>query len=205
LARDQRADSAVEQSEDLLDELEAHARVPDRQRGRAQEHHRFDVFIGQVLADATSMRAQQVVLQLLDLGIRDAHVGHEPEAGINSVKSATLADLGKKKRVRALDATDCFRRERDFPFPDRDFTDILQRKRVLPQQQCAHLLHMKRAISPSVATLDCFDDSGSAHRAKIGLGLRGIHRMAVAISQVFFEEIERRLVLVVPRKQIDAT
>ncbi len=84
-ARHDRQDASVEEREEQLDGLDASARVPLRERVRAEEHRRADD-LGRIrVADAARVGAEQPQLQLGGLLLRDRD-GHEAaEAGVDAV------------------------------------------------------------------------------------------------------------------------
>ena len=80
-ARDHRHDVALEQREQQLDELHAHARVPAPQRGREQQQHAAHDLGVERLTRADGVGAEQVDLQLDRVRGIDPHGGELAEPG----------------------------------------------------------------------------------------------------------------------------
>jgi hypothetical protein len=85
LPRNARVDVLVEHRAEQVGEDVAHARVAQRDDLRAQQHHRAHLGDRQVRADAARVAADQVLLQLLDVGRADARLGKEAEPGVHAV------------------------------------------------------------------------------------------------------------------------
>ena len=76
---------AAEHLAQQVGDLGAGAGVAARQHRGAQQHHGADRVARQRRADAGRVRADQVALQLADLGRRDADLGEGAEAGVDAV------------------------------------------------------------------------------------------------------------------------
>ncbi len=85
LGRDARRHARVEHRQQRVDDLHAHARVPQRDHLRAQHHHPADLGLAQVGPDAARVAAHQVLLQGAHVALLDARLGEGAEAGVDPV------------------------------------------------------------------------------------------------------------------------
>lgn len=82
---DHRVRARVEQLEQALDDGDAHAGVPERERLRAQEHDAAHHLGGQGRAHPDRVRDDKVVLQLRKLRLVHADGGELAETGVDAV------------------------------------------------------------------------------------------------------------------------
>ena len=75
-----------------LDHLGPHAGQADRQGVGAEEEHGPHHLVGQRIAGARGVRADEVALELLGVGRVDPHVGEVAEAGGDAVDGGALRD-----------------------------------------------------------------------------------------------------------------
>ena len=97
---DDRVDGRVEHADEQLDDVDADAGEPDRERVGTQQEHRAHDLVGQRVADAGRVRADQVALQLGGLVRLDAHVGEVAEAGRDAVDGGPLGHEPLDDRAR---------------------------------------------------------------------------------------------------------
>ena len=83
--RDDRVDRGVEHRDEQVDDLDADPGQPDRQRVCAQDQHCPHDLVGKRLADARSMRTDEIALERRRLARFDPGIGQVAEAGRDAI------------------------------------------------------------------------------------------------------------------------
>ena len=82
---DERADAAVDELHQQIDHLGMDARTGLQQGAEPGDHRRPDIEVGQRLAGAGRVAADDVVLQVGEVAVIDTPLGHGAEAGVDAV------------------------------------------------------------------------------------------------------------------------
>ena len=113
--RHDRRDIRIEQFDERLHDLDAHARVSARQRGGKEQEHAAHNVDGQRLPNADRVATNDVDLQLRKLAVGDAHRLERAETGSHAVDGLALTrhtrdQLGRGSDTGAGALTECDRR-----------------------------------------------------------------------------------------------
>ena len=123
--RDDRMDRRVQHRDEEVDDLDSHAGEPDRQGVRPKEEHRPHDVIGQRVADAGGMGADEIALEGRRLRGVDARIGQISEAGGDAIDSCAV---GHEPLDHGPRRTHPIRRcgfELDGPSAPRDLDDVI--------------------------------------------------------------------------------
>ena len=130
LLRNRRIQPGVQHAEQQLGELEARAGIALRDHVRAQQHHRAHLALGQQIADAGGMAANEIDLQLGESLRRNRDLGQLAEAGRHAVRDRALGDEVIDDRCGSRCALARVRREGDRSAVARDRRNLLERERI---------------------------------------------------------------------------
>src|SRR5439155_23229427 len=128
-----RQDLGFEHSHEVLEEREAHAAVSERERVRAQGEHEAHRARLQLGPPPRRVAPDQVELQLLHVGVPDAHRLELAESGVDPVDRAPLFQDLLDQRSRRRDARGNIRGERD-PRSPRDGAEVVKGERRAPDR-----------------------------------------------------------------------
>ena len=123
--RDDRMDRRVQHRHEQVDDLDPHAGEPDRQGVRPQQEHRPHDVVGQRVADAGGMGADEVALEGRRLRGVDARIGQIAEAGGDAIDGCAV---GHEPLDHGPRCTHPIRRsgfELDGPSAPRDLDDVI--------------------------------------------------------------------------------
>ena len=94
---------AFDERDQGLDDLATHARVAARQAGDLHHQREAHDVVAQQLAGADRMRQDQVALQLLQLGVGNALLREQAEAGVDAVGRIAFCDDALDRLRRGVD------------------------------------------------------------------------------------------------------
>ena len=138
LRRHKRSDAAVEHFAERVDDDGAHTGITFGKRVCPQQHHGASFGNGQRLADADSMRAHEIHLQLADLIAGDAHVAEFAHASGDGIRQLIVCDQRVHHGARPVDRFARIRRQqhRAAVASARDFTHRFESQVVTVDVEC---------------------------------------------------------------------
>ncbi len=122
--------AVVETGDEMLEQLEAHARASARKRVRHHEELRAHDVVGRRVALADAVLEDEAVVELAELGRRDHRALANPDAGREAVHRSRTGERGVDDVAPGADALGDAGCELDRFTASRDANDVLEGERV---------------------------------------------------------------------------
>jgi len=128
----------IEQRQQRVDDHRAHAGIPARETRNFHRQHEARHTIGERRSNADGVRADQVQLQLLQVGGRNLRAGEFAEPRVDAIGGKATRDDRIDRLSRCANRGRCARGQRRLHRSAPEPAQILQAQRARSQCQCRH-------------------------------------------------------------------